>query len=147
MVNMEKISREDFEEWLFLMLDKLEEFENQFSKNSLKKLDYSIQSLDVLEKWILENFMSIDELLESTKKIDLDLFVRYVGETFRRNLKDSKWDTDIENPQNAYYNYPVIVPKNKPIPIAPHTLLTASVKRKKGNFMSTILRNVIMDEE
>lgn len=72
----------------------------------------------------------------------LDLIVSYVGGIFRENL-NAKWDIDLENEKNAYYRLPIITNDQMSVPVSPHTLITASIGRKKGNFISTVLKNTI----
>jgi hypothetical protein len=83
----------DFEEWLFLMSDKLEAFEAFFKTETGKDLDYSVQSINEIEAWLLTKFESTDDILKQENKEVLDLVTRYVGDTFRKNLK-AKWTID-----------------------------------------------------
>ena len=140
------LNRDGFEEWLFFMSDKLDEFTNKLNDNNSGEMDFTLSSLDVLEKMILLQYPSKEVLLQEENKDILDLYARYVGETFRKNLKVTKWDIDLSNEKNAYYRLPVITGKELSVPIAPHTLLTASIGRNKGNFISTVLSNNIKQQ-
>lgn len=143
---MKDISRDDFEEWLFALSDKEEEFRNIFNKETNIDLDYSVDSLDDVEKWLLETFKTKENLLSEENKKILDLIVSYVGGVFRRKL-EGKWEIDLENEKNAYFKLPVIVSESTPAPISPHTLITASFSRNKGNFISTVLNNAIKNSK
>jgi hypothetical protein len=138
------LTRDDFEEWLFLMSDKLEAFEVFFKKETGKDLDYSVQSINEVEAWLLTKFESPDDILKQENKEILDLVIRYIGDTFRKNLK-AKWTIDLENEKNAYYQLPVITAEKVSSPIAPHTLVTASLDRRRGTFIPIVLNNAIKE--
>ena len=73
-------------------------------ENNLK-LDYSIKSLDELEKWILCNYKEVNDLIEDRKI--LDYLTVYIGETFRKYI-GGKWVIDLENKKNVFYSMPVL---------------------------------------
>ena len=83
--------REDFENWLFAMDDELDKFLTELPTEVPKKLNYTPESLDILEEWMLKNFSDHKELLSKNNKKVQDNISRYIGETFRKNL-DSKWN-------------------------------------------------------
>ena len=49
-------TQEDFQEWIFFISDKMDEFTDKFAKDNHLILDYTIASLDDLERWILNNW-------------------------------------------------------------------------------------------
>jgi len=133
--------RDEFQQWLFDMDNALEEFINIFKKDENINLDFSPNSLDKVEKWILNNFDSKEDLLKSKNKYLLNMIAVYIGETFRKNI-GGKWKLDIDNEKSAYFNLPILTDSPKiNSPVAPHTLATACISREKGNYISTILNN------
>ena len=56
-------TRENFEEWIILIPFKMEYFTDTFAKEINLKLDYSIESLDEIENWILTNYSEIKDLI------------------------------------------------------------------------------------
>ena len=133
-------TKENFQDWIFYIGDKMDYFTETFAKENNLKLDYSINSLDILENWIINNYNSINDLRE-TYEI-LDLLTIYIGETFRKHI-GGKWFMDMENKDNAYYMMPVLTSSEYKGEIfkAPRTFATACISRKKGNYISTILKN------
>ncbi len=127
---------ERFQYWLFKMDDILESFISKFEKENLI-LDYSIESLNLLEGLILKSFNDIEEIKKEKHSYFYDELVRYVGETFRKNL-GGVWKLDIKDENSAYYNLPIL---DYATPICPHKLVTACIARKNGTFLSTILTN------
>lgn len=135
-------TKDDFQEWIFFISDKMDYFTEQFAEENNLTLDYSVESLDRLEQWIITRFNDSKDLI-SDKKL-LDLIGIYIGETFRNHI-GGKWHIDLENKQNVYYHMPVLTDKNYKGETnkAPLTYATASIHRKKGNYISTILKNNI----
>ncbi|SIT20148.1 hypothetical protein SAMN05421786_108205 [Chryseobacterium ureilyticum] len=137
-------TQENFQEWIFFIGEKMDSFTEDFAKENNINLDYSIKSLDELEKWIINNYSSINNLKEDPKM--LDLLTIYIGETFRKHL-GGKWVMDTEDQDNAYYMMPVLTSPDYKGEVykAPRTFATASIPRKKGNYISTILKNNMED--
>ena len=133
-------TRENFEEWIILIPFKMEYFTNTFAVENNLKLDYSMESLDELEKWILSNYKKVNDLIEDRKT--LDYLTVYIGETFRKYI-GGKWYIDLENKKNVFYSMPVLTsPEYKGVTCkSPMIYATASIDRQKGNHISTILKN------
>lgn len=133
-------TRENFEEWIILIPFKMEYFTNTFAGENNLKLDYSMESLDELEKWILSNYKKVNDLIEDRKT--LDYLTVYIGETFRKYI-GGKWYIDLENKKNVFYSMPVLTsPEYKGVTCkSPMIYATASIDRQKGNHISTILKN------
>ena len=136
--------QENFQEWLILIDFKMDFFTEEFAKEQNLTLDYSIESLDKLEGWILANYDDIKKLIDDGKM--LDYLTVYIGETFRKHL-GGKWYIDLKNKKNAYYSMPVLTDPSYrgEVYIAPMTYATACINRKKGNYISTILKNNMQD--
>lgn len=131
--------KEDFQYWLFGMDDDIEKLKREVSEFS--NLDFSVNSLEIIENWILKNFKSKEELLIDNNKFLLDKMSKYVGEVFRKNL-GGKWYLELENKNDAYYGIPAVKGgHDMSSPIAPATLLTACISREKGDYISSILQN------
>ena len=75
-----------FDSWLWDIPNALERFKNRMPKEIQDKLDFSIQSLDIVEKHLLDNYETIEQIKNEPSYI-LDGYAVYVGETFRNVLK------------------------------------------------------------
>lgn len=133
-------TQDNFQDWIFHIDTKMDSFTNEFAKENNLTLNYSIKSLDELENWMIANYKNPDEIISD--KIKLDLLTIYIGETFRKHI-GGRWYMDLENKENAYYHMPVLTDeKYKGVKYkSPLTFTTASIDRKKGNYISTILKN------
>lgn len=118
-----------FQEWLKSRTDVLEKM---FEKLPQLNLDYSPESLIRLEKWLLEQYPSVEMIFEEKEKSNLDAYITYVGEVFRRNLK-GKWGVETD-PKDVYYGH-AIVTFEKDIPVSPRSEVLVSIDRRKGGLM------------
>jgi hypothetical protein len=112
MITVEEVlgDEERYNWWLTIMPDVLINL-NLFPKEIRSKLDYSIDSLDVIEKYVIENY-TMEELEKSEYKIFVDTCARYIGETYIRTMIDMKWD--MEREKGMYMEgHPCIVKKDK----------------------------------
>ncbi len=108
-----------------------------------KNLDYSIDSLEVLEEYILENF-TIETIYYDKNKYALDFFVRYIGETFFKNISNLKWSF-VTDKEDFYYGVPVLIKNNSELftKKSPLSFVIASLDRKTGTYIRNILKNNI----
>jgi hypothetical protein len=133
--------KEDFEAWITFIPDEVIELKKMLPTEVSEMLDYSEKSLEVIEKYLLQNYSSENFIIEENK-ILIDRLARYIGSTFRRSLPNSYWDIELDNEKDAFFTLPVIkVKDSKLAPFSPHSLITTLLARKRGNFLSTILEN------
>jgi hypothetical protein len=133
-------TRDDFEHWLFEMDDRLEEFVGVLPTDISSKMDYSAESLSVLEGWLMTQYESVNDILKESEKPMLDMVTRYVGETLRKNL-GGVWNIDLKNKKNVFYRMPVIE-KQGSWTECPVTLVTASTDRRNGSFIAGVLNSI-----
>ena len=131
-------TQEDFQEWIFQIEFKMDYFTSEFAQEQNLTLDYSMQSLDDLEAWLLTHYDNHHILMEDKKL--LDYLTIYLGETFRKHL-GGKWFIDLKNKKNAYYSMPVLTDPSYrgEVYIASMTFATACISRKDGQYISRIL--------
>jgi hypothetical protein len=134
--------RDHFDDWLIDMDDAIDRFLNALPGNVRERLDFSPESLDVLERWLLERYPSLDAALAESEKDTLDGAARYVGETYRRTL-GGRWDIELDDPKDVNYRLPVLTGfKGEYSRQSPVTLVTASLDRRAGSYLRTVLQNI-----
>src|SRR5215207_2074572 len=132
-------TREDFEYWLSYMPDGLKHFFDSFPDRIRDKLDFSPESLDVLESWILETYPSTEAMLKPDQASRVGGAARYTGETFRKVL-GGYWDIRFDDPNYAFFAIPILTGFNErpaPTPVSPLALTTSSADRRTGKFLRT----------
>jgi hypothetical protein len=136
-------SREDFNYWLVDMDDALDRFMATLPDEVRQKLDYSPESLEVIEQWLLERYPSLDAARTSGDSKVFDGVARYVGETFRRNV-GGRWSITFDDPKDVNYGLPALTGfKGENSALTPLTLATASTDRRTGKYLRGILDNIV----
>ena len=147
MVNKEE-AFDLFQYWLMDSPDAIERMMDRLPAEVKNQIDYSVESLDVLEAYLLNQYASIDEIDQEPPDI-LNGYAIYVGDTFRKvaksltQIEPIKWTIDLDNTDSLFYNLPVI--KLGAYTNFPMGLVTASLDRRRGNYLSTILKNFLED--
>ncbi|MBV7435034.1 hypothetical protein KRX19_08360 [Cardiobacteriaceae bacterium TAE3-ERU3] len=137
-----------FQYWLMDMPDAKERMMDRLPAEVKNRLDYSIESLDILEAYLLSQYASIDEIDQEPPDI-INGYAIYVGETFRKvaksltKIEPTKWTIELDDTDNAYYNIPII--RLGAYIKCPITLVTSSLDRRRGNYISNILKNFLED--
>lgn len=129
-----------FENWLAHMDDALAEFFARLPPALKDVLDFAPQSLDRLEAFLLERYPSVQAI-----KVDpepyLDGAARYVGEVFRRHIGGA-WRLRTDDPKYVYAGLPELTfLREKDTPVCPITLVSASLDRRTGAFISSVFQN------
>lgn len=140
----DELTQDDFETWLFEMDDELEVFIKEASPQIKHKLDFSEESLDALEEWLLAKYKTTDEIMHESQKSMLDRVARYVGETIRKKY-NLVWKIELERPNDVYYGLPVLTDKKgKNNYECPLSLVTAAVNRQKKGYMKRVFQAVML---
>ena len=129
--------KHEFDVWLTFMDDRLGELMQQLPKDVASQLDFTPESLFVIENWLMSQFSGPYELMEKDKYL-LDKVACYLGEVIRISL-GGHWGIDYSDPNDAYCGIPTIRTEGEP-PICPLTMVTTSLDRRKGNLMENNLR-------
>lgn len=128
---------DQFEWWITCIPDKVIALKKRLPNEISSKLDYSLHSVDMLEKYLLDNF-SIDQIQQ-----DKDLWdscASYLSRVYKTNIPNAEWYIELDDEENIFYNKPSLRIKDK-VNFVPHSYVTAAMDRKKGNFISTIINN------
>jgi len=138
----EKLKREeDFHWWITCLPDRIQELKQILPKELSSKLDESIESLDLLEVYIIENYDR--EFLKSEKGKDiLNMLASYLASAIHTLLPNLKFYIELENKKDAYYCLPILK-SAKGAPICPYILPITISLRKKGDFVSTIVNKAL----
>lgn len=138
-------SKENCKEWISCISNKMDKFTQEFAGNNHLILDYTMASLDDLEKWILSHYQDVIELIDDGST--LDYLTVYIGETFREYL-GGEWVMELKD--NKDPSYPILIlsetAHRREAQVAPEALATESISINKGNYISGILLSYISSE-
>jgi hypothetical protein len=119
---------EKFEYFLFEMDDVLEAFLAEASAAGFA-FDYSFDSLDALEKYVLSQ---PDEGKSSRFQ---NRAARYLGEVFRKTV-GGKWELCLKDPKYLYFKLPVLTGySDKPIEFCPVEVLGNFTHKKEPGIL------------
>jgi hypothetical protein len=136
---MDTSARDLFEYWLIDMDDAIERVLERLPRDVAEKMDYSANSLDAIERYLLDKYGNSKEALKKSEAQLIDAMARYVGEVFRKKL-GGKWDIELNDKDNVFYDIPQLVGmKNQTTQIAPLTLVTSSLSRREENHIRRVL--------
>lgn len=139
-----ELSQDEFEVWLFEMDDELDVFISETAAEIGNKLDFSEESLDILEDWMLARYKTVDELMADSQKIIWDRIARYIGETIRKKY-NLIWKIELQRPNDVYYGLPVMTDKKgKNNYECPHSLATATVDRREKGYLRMVFGAVML---
>lgn len=125
---------DSFENWVIDIGDKVAELLASLPPELSEQLNYSVQSLHVFEKYLMDNFTYETITLAENHQL-LDKFSRYVGEVARRQLQKAQWDVILDK-KNVYYGVPLIkAPFIANGEFCPIYTITAAVHKRVGNFL------------
>jgi hypothetical protein len=135
-------SQDDFEGWLMFMDDTIQQLFDELPQDVSQRLDFTPESLETLEKWLLSKYPSPAAILQPSENWLLDRLARYVGETIRRTA-GGEWSIELNNPSIVFYRLPVIRRvEGGGYADCPAALITASLDRRRGNYIRTIVQNI-----
>jgi hypothetical protein len=134
---------DDFETWLVYMDLALERFMDGLPIDLMRQLDFSGQSLEHLEAWILAKYGSSQSMRDRAEAPVVDALGRYIGETFRKEI-GGRWEVRHDDPNYVFYGLPQLTGFwDNPTPVCPMALATAAADRRTGKFLSGVLANYI----
>jgi hypothetical protein len=132
-----------FQSWLAHMDDAIDAFKMTVPEPIRVQLNGSPASLDVLEGWLLSRYSTIAESKKAAESHVMDGASRYAGEIFRVGT-GSKWALEVRDPKALYFKLPILRGgKFDRMPECPMSLVSASLDRRTGHYLSSILKNVL----
>jgi hypothetical protein len=125
--------------WLNIMPDEMPRL-SILPKDVRNRLDYSLGSLDVIEKYIADNYTA-EEIRDRRNRFACDIFIRYIGETFRKNFPGLYWCFELVSERSEYYGIPVLRSLDEKMqPLTPSVWLTTLIHSGEGNFLRSQAR-------
>jgi hypothetical protein len=135
------VDEEGFEGWLLFVDDTIQQLLDELPKEISQRLDFTPESLDVLEGWLLGKYDSPAAILQPSENWFLDRAAKYVGETTRRAV-GGEWGIELHDPSYVYYGLPEIRTERGWVE-CPATLVTASLDRRRGDYIRKVVEHMI----
>jgi hypothetical protein len=127
-------SQQAFQEWLAADFEVREELVPVIGDD----LDPDIDSLDVIETFLLARYPTPDDALTLAERGVLDAVARHVGLVMILELDGATWTIELEDADRAYYRLPVIgFPDG--FEDCPLTMATAAIDRRSGEYLRDLI--------
>lgn len=97
----------NFSAWINLLDDRIEDWLGSLSFEERSSFDYSIESLDEIERYMISKF-SLEDLQENSNKKEIDAIASYVLKTFENNWSKSEFVIELKDKKNILFNRPAI---------------------------------------
>jgi hypothetical protein len=117
----------------------LEEARVELEAFMKRELDVGPESLDTLEAFLLARYPTVDAAFTLDQRGVLDAAARHVGVVLLLSVPGARWDLDLEDERNVYYRLPILTLPDG-AQECPLTLVTASLDRRTGTYISGVLR-------
>jgi len=98
---------ENFRTWVTFIDDRVNDWKKKLPEDIAKQFDWSLKSLDQMEQYILSNYTCENVLLQENKEA-IDAMASYIGETFRLNLPNARWNLELDDKRNIDFNIPTV---------------------------------------
>jgi hypothetical protein len=129
-------SREEFQTWLAMDLEIRDELYALMGREPPPDID----SLDALEAFLLGRFPDPAAAVTLEHRGITAAAARHVGLVFVLNVDDAVWDIELDNEASLFYRLPVIRFADG-AEECPLTMATASLDRRTGRYLRTIVEN------
>lgn len=134
-----EVLEEIFNWWITFIPDKIFALEEKLPENLKDKLDFSVASLEILEKYLLENY-TLEGMMQDEEM--WDYCASYIGYTYKKNIFKAEWHIDLNDKNNIFYNMPCLHIPNL-MSFVPHSYVTALLSKKENNLLSSTVKNHI----
>jgi hypothetical protein len=140
-----KYTRDDFEEWLIFMDEYIDDFVSSLPTPERENLNYSPESLDVVERWLLIKYESNQTRIEAFRQKENRYrymgAMCYVGETIRKNL-GGIWNAHFDEPHYQYGELPIIESRAGAA-ICPLKLMNKAIEMRARHYLRQVLMPLI----
>ena len=128
----------------------VDDFVSVLPQEKREKLDYSPESLDVVERWLLKRYPSNQARKEALRneQEDKQLYMGamcYVGETFRKNW-GGIWNVHLNEPDYLYGILPVIEQKSGGV-LCPAYLMSRAIDTRAGELLKILLEGFMKPQQ
>lgn len=131
---MQLHSHDELQRWLADEVEVREELEELMGV----ELDVDERSLDVLESFLLARYRTVDDALRLDQRAVLDAAARHVGLVLLLLVDNARWDIEVDDPDDVFYELPVIRFPNGDAE-CPLSLCTACLERRTGSYLRGVV--------
>ncbi len=130
-----KEKRENFEAWVLMIDDRLLDWFQFLSEEQKSKFDYSVDSLDEIEKYLIGKY-KLEDLRDSRNKMEIDAAASYIIKVFFLNWPNPKYTIELDDEKNILFNRPAVITEPQiGMAFSPYQILPSTLNlRRVGGF-------------
>lgn len=140
MFNKEE-KRENFEAWVATIDERILDWFQSLSKEKICLFDYSIDSLDEMEKYLINNY-SLEDLRDVKNKISIDAAASYIIKVFSIHWESHEFKIELDDEKNILFNRPSIITVPEiGMAFSPYQILPSTLNLKRVGGFRKILES------
>lgn len=97
----------NFEAWVVTLEERIFDWLVKMTDEQKKSFDYSIESLDEAEKYLISKYI-LEDLRDESNKFDIDGAASYVYSVFMKHLPNYQCLIELKDKKSLLYNQPAI---------------------------------------
>lgn len=105
---IKKEKQENFDAWIATIDERISDWFQGLSKEDVSLFDYSIDSLDEIERYLIKNYQ-LENLKDEKNKISIDAAASYIIKVFSIHWKSHKFKIELDDEKNVLFNRPSII--------------------------------------
>lgn len=96
-----------FQAWVEMMPERIDSWLSELPEEKRSFFDYSIESLDRVEDYLISRF-TLEDLKDQSRKFEFDAVVCYTLKVFEKHWTRSEFRIELEDKSNILYKVPAI---------------------------------------
>lgn len=128
-----KEKQEGFMMWITFIDDRVDEWKATILPGIAAELDWSIESLSVLGKYILDTYQFETAYVPENKQA-IDAMASYIGEVYRKHIPNAKWYMELNMRTDIDFGRPVVRVPIGPA-FSPYPLVLTTLYEKSGQLL------------
>lgn len=130
-----------FEAWVATIDERVYDWFQTLSSIELVKFDYSIDSLDDVERYVIENY-NLDDLKDVQYKRPIDAAASYVLKVFSIHWNHHMFKIELDDERNILYNRPAIATDPEiGMAFSPYQIIPSTLNLKRVGGFRKILES------
>ncbi|WP_405225708.1 hypothetical protein [Dokdonia sp. Asnod1-B02] len=131
MNSSKEMKKLNFDAWVDLIDERILDWRNGLNTELKCNLDFSIDSLDLIEKYLFENF-TLESIKSTENKLQIDGAASYAIKVFEKHWTNSQYVIELDDKKNVLYNRPAIITNPpKGAAFSPYMFIPAIINLKK----------------
>ncbi|MBS1765740.1 MAG: hypothetical protein JSS90_12330 [Bacteroidetes bacterium] len=131
---------DEFNGWLSFIADNTNQLKHNLPHLFANELDGSLNSLNKLESYLIENYTCEQITLPKNSKL-LEQLASYVGNIAQQELPGSYWTINLEDKKDVDFGFPILKFTDNRASFNPFTYITTALDRKRGTLISKAIEN------